>query len=185
MANRSVENVIITTRIVITEQVFVGLGANLNDPVTQIKSALLALQVIPETQLIAFSSLYSSTPLGPQGQPEYVNAVAKISTKLTPETLLDALQAIEQQQGRERKEERWGPRTLDLDIILFGEQIINTERLTIPHYHFHLREFVLYPLYQIAPELHLPDGTALSALLSQVPDKGLTELIPASDVVNA
>ena len=166
----------------IVESVFIGLGANLKDPVAQLKSALESLQALPDTQLVSHSSLYSSKPLGPQSQPEYVNAVARINTALAPIALLDALQAIEQEQGRERKAERWGPRTLDLDIILFGGHVISSERLTIPHYHFHVREFVLYPLYQIAPELCLPDGTPLATLISQVPDNGLTELIPACDL---
>ncbi|BDX04703.1 2-amino-4-hydroxy-6-hydroxymethyldihydropteridine diphosphokinase [Planctobacterium marinum] len=166
----------------ITESVYIGLGANLNDPVAQLKSALKSLQSLPDTQLVSHSSLYSSKPLGPQEQPEYVNAVAELRTELAPLSLLDALQVIEQEQGRVRKEERWGPRTLDLDIILFGKQIISCERLTVPHYHFHAREFVLYPLNQIAPALRLPDGTPLATLISQVPDNGLTELIPACDL---
>ena len=92
------------------------------------------------------------------------------------EQLLDALQQIEQQQGRKRKAERWGPRTLDLDILLYGNQVIATERLTVPHYGLRVREFVLYPLYEIAPQLNLPDGTVLSSLLAQVSQNGLQKL---------
>lgn len=162
----------------ISKSVFIGLGANLNEPVKQLQQALCALKKLPETELLACSSLYSSAPLGPSDQPEYVNAVAEIETELTPTALLAQLQHIEQVQGRQRKAERWGPRTLDLDIILFGDLVLKSEQLTIPHYHFHAREFVLYPLLQIAPELVLPDGSPLSELVTKVPKNGLTELIP-------
>lgn len=112
--------------------------------------------------------------MGPQDQPDYINAVAKIHTELSPLALLDCTQAIEQNQGRERKEERWGPRSLDLDIVLYGNEVIDSERLTIPHYGMKVREFVLYPLFEIAPQLQLPDGTELLALLQQVSRNGLT-----------
>lgn len=163
----------------ITESVFIGLGANLDKPVEQLQKALSALKKLPDTEFLACSSFYSSVPLGSCEQPEYVNAVAEVATQLTPDALLTQLQRIEQAQGRQRKSERWGPRTLDLDIILFGNLVLKTERLTIPHYHFHAREFVLYPLLQIAPDLVLPDGNQLSDLVTKVPKNGLTELIPA------
>ena len=164
------------------EIVYIGLGANLNDPVQQLRSALSAISCIPDSQLIQYSSFYSSQPLGPSEQPEYVNAVAALNTSLAPEELLKKLQSIELEQGRMRKAERWGPRTLDLDIILFGQHIINTELLTVPHYHFHLREFVLYPLYQIAPQLVLPDGKTVKELLQTVPKNGLTELLAVKNI---
>lgn len=164
------------------EIVYIGLGANLNDPVQQLRSALSAISRIPDSQLIQYSSFYSSQPLGPSEQPEYVNAVAALNTSLAPEELLKTLQSIELEQGRKRKAERWGPRTLDLDIILFGQRIINTELLTVPHYHFHLREFVLYPLYQIAPQLVLPDGKTVKELLQTVPKNGLTELLAVKNI---
>lgn len=154
--------------------VFVGLGANLHEPLEQLKSAAHALRLIPNTQLVAMSSFYGSKPMGPQDQPDYVNAVAQLTTSLTPHQLLDALQDLEQTQGRTRKAERWGPRTLDLDILLFAEYILNDERLTVPHYGMHLREFVLYPLAEIAPELHIPTHGPLSSLLAKVPLNGLT-----------
>lgn len=160
----------------VTVRCYIGLGANLANPVQQLELAIAALRQVPHSRLVAVSSLYGSKPMGPQDQPDYVNAVAAIDTSLLPEQLLDALQSIEQSQGRQRKAERWGPRTLDLDILLYGEQIINTERLTVPHYGLKLREFVLYPLAEIATELQLPDGTVLSSLLEQVPLNGLQKL---------
>lgn len=162
-----------------TESAFIGLGANLNDPIHQVQHALKALSLLPDSQLVQASSLYGSKPLGPKEQPDYVNAVAELATRLTPEQLLSALQRVEQEQGRQRKALRWGPRTLDLDIILYGDLVLNSERLTIPHYHFKLREFVLYPLAEIAPQLILPDGTPLQQLLKQVPQNGLERLISA------
>lgn len=155
---------------------YIGLGANLADPVQQLEQAVAALHQLPQSRLVAVSALYGSKPMGPQDQPDYVNAVAAIDTTLLPEQLLDALQQVEQQQGRQRKDERWGPRTLDLDILLFGDLVINTERLIVPHYGLKQREFVLYPLAEIATNLRLPDGTVLSSLLAQVPLNGLQKL---------
>ncbi|MDR6981619.1 2-amino-4-hydroxy-6-hydroxymethyldihydropteridine diphosphokinase [Rheinheimera pacifica] len=155
---------------------YIGLGANLEQPVAQLQQAVQALKQLAHSTLVAVSGFYGSKPMGPQDQPDYVNAVAAIDTTLTPEQLLDALQQIEQQQGRKRKAERWGPRTLDLDILLYGNQVIATERLTVPHYGLRVREFVLYPLYEIAPQLNLPDGTVLSSLLAQVSQNGLQKL---------
>lgn len=147
---------------------YIAIGSNLKKPVEQAKQAIVALQMLPLTQMTAVSSLYSSTPMGPQDQPDYINAVVELETKLTPLELLDCTQHIEQKQGRVRKEERWGPRTLDLDILLYGDEVIDSERLTVPHYGMKLREFVLYPLSEIAPNLTFPDGTKLSELLQKV-----------------
>jgi 2-amino-4-hydroxy-6-hydroxymethyldihydropteridine diphosphokinase len=158
------------------ERVYIGLGSNLADPLEQLRSALAALAALPQTSLTAQSSFYISDPLGPADQPRYVNAVAALDTELPPLELLDALQAIEQEQGRMRKGERWGPRTLDLDILLFGERQLDEPRLTVPHYHMHARAFVLYPLAEIAPQLYLPDGRALSALLAACPFAGLERI---------
>lgn len=153
---------------------YIGIGSNQADPIKQAKQAIEALKNLPNSQLLICSKLYSSTPMGPQDQPDYVNAVAKIETQLTALELLDELQKIELNQGRERKENRWGPRTLDLDIILYADQQINTPRLTIPHYGMKVREFVLYPLFEIAPELVLPDAVALSQLVSLCDKNGLS-----------
>ncbi|NMY52914.1 2-amino-4-hydroxy-6-hydroxymethyldihydropteridine diphosphokinase [Pseudomonas sp. WS 5011] len=158
------------------ERVYIGLGSNLATPIEQLRSALAALAALPQTDLIAQSSFYSSDPLGPADQPRYVNAVAALDTELRPLALLDALQTIELEQGRTRKAERWGPRTLDLDILLFGEHLLDEPRLTVPHYHMHARAFVLYPLAEIAPDLKLPDGRALTELLGACPYAGLERL---------
>ncbi|MFC1234586.1 2-amino-4-hydroxy-6-hydroxymethyldihydropteridine diphosphokinase [Vibrio sp. F74] len=153
--------------------VYIAIGSNLNDPVNQTKNAIEALKNLPKTQFILASSLYNSAPMGPQNQPDYINAVVAIKTELTPIQLLNATQAIELEHGRERKDERWGSRTLDLDILLYGNSTINSERLVVPHYGMKVREFVLYPLAEIAPNLKLPDGTELSNLLLQVDRNGL------------
>lgn len=159
-----------------TIRCYIGLGANLQQPVQQLQDAVAALAQLADSQLVAVSSFYGSRPMGPQDQPDYVNAVAAIDTKLDADSLLSQLQQIEQQQGRQRKAERWGPRTLDLDILLYGDATIATPTLTVPHYGMKQREFVLYPLHEIAPDLTLPDGTVLTSLLSQVPLNGLEKL---------
>lgn len=157
-------------------EAYIGLGANLADPIGQLQRAVAALATLPECSLTAVSSFYGSKPMGPQDQPNYVNAVALLQTTLPAEILLDALQQIELTQGRQRKAERWGPRTLDLDILLFGQQQIQTERLTVPHYGLQQREFVVYPLLEIAPDLQIPGLGALATIASTVPLNGLTRL---------
>ncbi|MDK9737956.1 2-amino-4-hydroxy-6-hydroxymethyldihydropteridine diphosphokinase [Vibrio sp. D404a] len=152
---------------------YIAVGSNLADPVSQANLAIETLKSLPQSKFLATSKLYSSTPMGPQNQPDYINAVVAIETELTPIELLNCTQAIEQEQGRVRKDERWGPRTLDLDIILYGNEVIDSERLTVPHYGMKEREFVLYPLAEIAPSLQLPDGTELSELLKVVDKNGL------------
>lgn len=161
-------------------RVYIGLGSNLATPLQQLRNALAALAALPHTHLIAQSAFYASDPLGPADQPRYVNAVAALDTTLSPLALLDALQTIELEQGRTRKAERWGPRTLDLDILLFGDLQLNEPRLIVPHYHMHARAFVLYPLAEIAPDLQLPDGRALSELLDACPYTGLERLCEAA-----
>jgi 2-amino-4-hydroxy-6-hydroxymethyldihydropteridine diphosphokinase len=156
--------------------VYIGLGANLAQPVQQLERAVVALQSIKDTELVKVSGFYGSKPMGPQDQPDYVNAVAALRTHLSAEDLLTQLQQIELEQGRQRKDERWGPRTLDLDILLFGHDIIQTERLTVPHYGMKVREFVLYPLAELNSSLVLPDGTLLTELLAAVPHNGLSRL---------
>ncbi|SUB24292.1 2-amino-4-hydroxy-6-hydroxymethyldihydropteridine diphosphokinase [Avibacterium avium] len=148
------------------KQVYIALGSNLATPVQQLENALQALQQLPHSQLAAVSHFYQSKPLGPQDQPDYVNAVACLATVLAPLDLLDQLQRIEQEQGRVRLR-RWGERTLDLDILLYGDEIIESERLTVPHYDMQHREFVIVPLYDIAPNLTLPDGKNMADLVQQ------------------
>jgi len=155
--------------------VYIGLGANLDDPIAQLHNAVDALRNLAQCQLITVSKFYASKPMGPQDQPDYVNAVAMLSTSLAPEALLDSLQKIELEQGRQRKSERWGPRTLDLDILLFANDIINTPRLVVPHYGLCQREFVVYPLLELEPALILPDGRTLQSISNNV---ALNNLIP-------
>ncbi|MGC7589374.1 2-amino-4-hydroxy-6-hydroxymethyldihydropteridine diphosphokinase [Bisgaard Taxon 46] len=145
---------------------YIALGSNLNTPVEQLNSALSALSELPQSQLVQVSSFYQSKPLGPQDQPDYVNAVACLETELEPLALLDHLQHIENTQGRVRLR-RWGERTLDLDILLYGDEIIQTERLTVPHYDMHQREFVIIPLFEIAPDLCLPNSLKVAQLATQ------------------
>lgn len=152
---------------------FVGLGANLGDAPTTLQGALEALRAWPAIEVAAASSLYRSPPLGPQDQPHYYNAVAEIHTALAAEALLHGLQTIEQRFGRDRSGERWGPRTLDLDLLLFGDALIATPRLAVPHPGLRERAFVLYPLHEIAPALVLPGGASLADLVERVPAHGL------------
>lgn len=163
-----------------TEQAYIGLGSNLGHPRQQLEQALQAMDQLPQTRLLKASSLYSSAPLGPADQPRYTNAVALLETRLEPLQLLEQLQAIEQQHGRTRLGERWGPRPLDLDIVLFGNQAIAHKDLQVPHYHMHLRPFVLYPLAEVScADLKLPDGRLLVDLLLQCPqDPSLHRLQP-------
>ena len=146
---------------------YIGLGSNLEGPLAQVNCAFDELAELPLTSLLARSSIYSSHAVGPE-QPDYINAVALLDTRLAPLALLDALQAIEQAHQRVRIQ-HWGPRTLDLDLLLYGDQIIEEERLTVPHPYLTQRSFVLYPLADITPNLHLPDGTRLADLLSRCP----------------
>ncbi|NIR59411.1 MAG: 2-amino-4-hydroxy-6-hydroxymethyldihydropteridine diphosphokinase [Gammaproteobacteria bacterium] len=157
-------------------RVYVGLGSNLDDPVAQLRRAREALERLPATGLAARSALYRNPPMGPPGQPDYVNAVVALDTGLGPHELLDLLQAIEAQQGRVRGAERWGPRTLDLDILMYGDAVLEDERLTIPHPGLQQRPFVLYPLRDIAPELEVPGGGAVSALAARCPSGALERL---------
>ncbi|MCI0911717.1 MULTISPECIES: 2-amino-4-hydroxy-6-hydroxymethyldihydropteridine diphosphokinase [Pseudomonas] len=158
-----------------TTRAYIGLGSNLDAPAEQLGNALQALDRVANTRLVAASALYTSDSLLP-GQPRYTNAVAALDTSLAPLDLLDALQAIENEQGRVRKE-RWGPRTLDLDILLFGDHVIDVPRLQVPHYHMHARPFVLYPLAElVADDFHLADGRPLAQLLQACPFVGLERL---------
>ena len=147
---------------------YIAIGSNLTSPLEQVNAAVQALGDIPQSRVVALSSFYRTPPLGPQDQPDYLNAAIALKTALSAESLLDNTQRIELQQGRVRKEERWGPRTLDLDLMLFGDAVINTERLTVPHYDMKRRGFMLWPLFEIAPDLIFPDGESLSALLAQL-----------------
>ncbi|WP_100639283.1 2-amino-4-hydroxy-6-hydroxymethyldihydropteridine diphosphokinase [Marinobacter salexigens] len=156
---------------------FIGLGSNLQEPAAQLARAVAELAALPETTLIAQSPFYASSPVGPQDQPDFVNGAAWISTELGPHALLDQLQAIEQAHGRERLK-HWGPRTLDLDLLVFGNQVLDDDRLTVPHRELPNRNFALQPLLDLKPDLKLPDGTTIANLRAQCPDNRLRKLPP-------
>ena len=159
---------------------FVGLGSNLDQPERQVRQALLELDGLAGSRLIGHSPLYGSSPVGPPGQPNYVNAVARLETSLDAHALLDALQAIEFSHGRVRGGERWGPRPLDLDLLLFAERVIRTPRLSVPHPGLGQREFVLYPLLEIAgPDLEIPGHGPLGPLAAACARGGLQRLAPS------
>lgn len=158
---------------------YVGLGSNLNDPGAQIRSALAALDAVPATCCVAYSSLYRSKPLGQAAQPDYLNAVAAVDTHLSAEELLQELHLIEELHGRVRGMERWGPRTLDLDLLLYGDVQVEGDALTVPHPGLPKRNFVLYPLHEIAPRLHIPGAGSLQALLESCSSLGLQTMSAA------
>ena len=150
----------------LVERVFVGLGANLGDAADTLACARAALAALPGTEVVAFSSLYRSAPVDAQG-PDFMNAVAELRTALEPEDLLDALQAIEQAHGRQRPY-RHAPRTLDLDLLMYGARELQTPRLTLPHPRAHLRAFVLQPWAELAPTLTLAERGEIATLAAQV-----------------
>ena len=156
---------------------YIGIGSNLDNPVVQVQDAIEELGAIPDSILIARSSLYSSKPMGASGQPDYVNAVVAVDTVLSPQALLQMLQAIERRRGRERTEEKWGPRVLDLDLLLYGGRKIKTADLTVPHPGLHERDFVLVPLGEIAGDINIPGRGRLSALISGCENHSLRKLV--------
>jgi 2-amino-4-hydroxy-6-hydroxymethyldihydropteridine diphosphokinase len=154
---------------------YLGLGSNLETPIEQLREARLAISNVKGISEIAFSSLYRSPPMGSQNQPDYVNAVMAIETDLLPLELLSAMQNIENEQGRIRKE-RWCARTLDIDILLFGDAVLNLPDLIVPHYGMTERAFVLYPLFEIAPDLDIPKKGKLTDLVGSCALAGLVRL---------
>ncbi|MGV6807427.1 MAG: 2-amino-4-hydroxy-6-hydroxymethyldihydropteridine diphosphokinase [bacterium] len=154
---------------------YIGLGSNLDDPLGQVNTALKALDALPETSVCRTSRWYRTPPLGPSDQPDFVNGAALIETALKPKALLAALQQIESNQGRIRSQ-HWGPRTLDLDILLYNRETIQEPDLRIPHPGLTSRAFVLMPLRDIDPTLVLPNGESVSALLEKVSTEGIVAL---------
>ena len=154
---------------------FIGLGSNLEQPKRQILSAFSELDALECSSLMNKSSLYASKPLGPQDQPDYINAVAELETSLSALTLLASMQAIENEHQRVRKE-HWGPRTLDLDLLLYGEEIISLPNLIVPHPELANRNFVVYPLYEIAADVLVPGLSAIQGLVSELDSSGLEKL---------
>lgn len=160
---------------------YIGIGSNLAGPTQQVRDALSALAGLPESCLAGQSLLYRTPPVGPQDQPDFINAVAALDTALSPLALLDALQALEQAAGRQRLR-HWGERTLDLDLLLYGAEVINHPRLTVPHPHLAERGFVLVPLAELAPDLTLPDGRSVLTLAAHCARHGIAPLDAGSDL---
>jgi 2-amino-4-hydroxy-6-hydroxymethyldihydropteridine diphosphokinase len=156
-------------------EALVGLGANLEDPLRQVRQAILELHDIERTQVLAVSSLYRSAPVGYADQPDFINAVVKLQSQLTPHELLDALHAIENRHGR-RRSRRNAPRTLDLDLLLYGTLVLDEDGLILPHPRMHERAFVLLPLAEIAPDASVPGRPPVSQLLAQVDRNGVVKL---------
>lgn len=145
---------------------YIGLGSNLDAPETQLDRGVAALRGLPGTRVTQISGYYASAPMGPQDQPDYRNATARIMTTLAPLTLLDALQEIEDQTGRQRNGQRWGARTLDLDLLIYGFMELNLPRLRVPHPGIKERAFVLFPLAEIVPDgFCIPGLGSLDGLL--------------------
>ena len=161
-----------------TTDAFIGLGSNLKQPAAQLARAVSELAALSSTVLVAQSPFYASRPVGPQDQPDFVNGAVWLRTSLPPHQLLDQLQVIEQAHGRERIR-HWGPRTLDLDLLVYGNQVLNDKRLTVPHRELANRDFALQPLLDLKADLVLPDGTPIAKLRSQCPDNSLRKLPPA------
>ena len=159
--------------------VYIGLGSNLSgsmgDPQKQMQTALEKISDHPEIHQLNTSSFYRTSPVGPQDQPDFINAVAQAKTSLTPLALLDYLQQIENEHGRERKE-HWGARTLDLDILIFGQQSIHNTRLIIPHPRIEERAFVLVPLLEVKPNFSSASGKSITDLLAKCSDQGIVKL---------
>ena len=161
-----------------------GLGANLNDPAAQVEYALDELDRLPVTRLVARSSLYASAPVGHVDQPDFVNAVAQVETALSPRALLAALLDIEHRHGRTRSF-RNAPRTLDLDLLLYGDARFHEDGLTLPHPRMHERAFVLQPLLEIAPDVTIPGRGRASDWRAVCHDQAVTRLSPPVVAINA
>lgn len=159
-----------------TRGVYVGLGSNLDEPATQLGTALNALARVPETTLVRVSSLYRTPPWGVVAQPDFVNAVAEIDTGLAPDQLMRELLALERSFGRERGGTRWGPRRLDLDLLLFGETVLDVPGCHVPHPHLHERAFVLVPLAELAFDAVVPGRGVVRDLLAALPPDEVHEV---------
>ena len=160
---------------------YVGVGSNLDDPAAQVERAFAALAALRESRLVYRSSLYATAPFGPVEQPDFVNGVAGLLTRLSPEELLAALRSLEAAQGRVRTGERWGPRRIDLDLLVVGGELRQTPDLTLPHPGIPQRNFVLYPLADIAPDLVVPGAGTVRDLKERVPSSGIRRLGPRSE----
>lgn len=159
------------------ERCFIALGANLGDAVATVNAAVLALRALPDTEFVAASSLYRTAPVGLKHQPDFINAVVELIAVSPAPTLLDALFAIEERFGRLRSV-RNAPRTLDLDLLLYGDVFSDDPQLTLPHPRLHERAFVLAPLAEIAPRLMIPGRGSVADLLLRCADQRIEKLVP-------
>lgn len=155
---------------------YVALGSNLAEPARQVRRALGELSRLPKTQLICHSSLYQSQPMGPQAQPLFVNAVAALLTQFDAQQLLSELQRIEINMGRQASSERWGPRIIDLDLLMFGELRSADANLQLPHPGMLLRNFVMVPLAEIAPHVAVANGSTAAVIAQKLGMDGLQRL---------
>lgn len=162
-------------------QAWIGLGANLQQPVEQLKNAIQRLSLMAESELLATSSFYRTPPWGDEHQDDFINAVVLISTRLQPLDLLHQLQAIETDMGRVRKGRRWGPRLIDIDILMYEQLQTQSDELTLPHLHMHKRAFVLLPLAELSAEIEIPGKGRVETLLSDVNLDGIECLGRAAD----
>jgi 2-amino-4-hydroxy-6-hydroxymethyldihydropteridine diphosphokinase len=162
------------------ESAYVGLGSNLDDPRGQIRWAAAKLKQRPDIRSLSCSGIYLSAPMGPKDQPDYLNAVCGLLTSLTAADLLGVLHEQEEQRGRQRNE-RWGPRTLDLDLLVYGRERSDCDKLMLPHPGVHERSFVLYPLAEIAPTLEIPGRGRVSQLAAACGRQGLKHYADAGD----
>jgi 2-amino-4-hydroxy-6-hydroxymethyldihydropteridine diphosphokinase len=157
-------------------EAFIGLGSNLQQPWRQLDEAMAALSTLPKTRIDGVSRRYRTQPVGPDGQPDFLNAVARLQTDLSPMALLAELQRIEDQQGRQRTE-RWGARTLDLDLLLFDQRRMETAALTLPHPRLHLRDFVLRPLAELAPDLVIYHDSSVRECLALLTEHSVIAIV--------
>jgi 2-amino-4-hydroxy-6-hydroxymethyldihydropteridine diphosphokinase len=164
---------------------YVGLGSNLDEPAARVQEALSALRDLPDCCVFKSSPLYGSRPLGPVVQPDFCNAVVGLLTRLAARDLLRALRTLEQQLGREPRRERWGPRRIDLDLLVYGTERLATEELTVPHPGIVQRNFVLYPLAEVAPDLVVPGLGRVAELKRSASGDGLWRMDGKSMTVNA
>ena len=162
--------------VAIWQPAYIGLGSNLQDPRTQVARACAGLQALAATRLVRVSPLYRSRPFGPVPQPDFINAVAGLLTQLDPRTLLGQLQALERGQGRPAQRERWGPRIIDLDLLVYGRERREEPGLTLPHRGIVERNFVLYPLCDLAPDLDVPGLGRVAELKGRLASAGLERL---------
>lgn len=170
-------------------QACIGLGANIGHPVAAVRTAIMALAELPETRVLTASRLYRTPAWGGVAQPDFINAAVVLETRLTPEALLQELLSIERRAGRLRDAEtastKWGPRALDLDLLLYGNRVINQPGLRVPHPYLHERAFALVPLAEIAPDMAIPGHGAVAEVLRRVDAEGIVPLQPVALGVDA